>query len=332
MTCNVLQEYINITSNEINDYMKLIFEKQYLKRISDQFIDAYLNVRFYNFYHKDEKLTFRKNFLNAIKEAERKILAENLDDQKLIENMGLFYYYILYFDKISYRVDIEDTIEKLYKLRSKVLKKDNEDFKKIFLSTYEEYVKKKENFITQFEDDEFFLKITDYDGISNVHKVILKYNIKFPMIYSEIAIQRAFETGLTSEDKLSVEYSLISAEIIKDLLRGNFKKIYIIEFESSLLKKTKKIKSLLNIIDNPAAQDKICLKINYKGFSENKDEVYELMRQGFKFAILVDDTMDTSFATMEKLNAFSYILISKNLKYYNEIMEDKVILNNIIEI
>ena len=332
MICNVLQEYIEITKNEINDYMKLIFENQYLKRISDKYIDAYLNVRFYNFYPKDDKLTFRKNFLNAIKQAEQKILLEDPDDKKLIENMGLFYYYILYFDKISYRVDIEDTIEKLYRLRKKVIKKDNLDFKKNFYETYQTYVNKKGSFISQFDDNEFFLKITDYPGASNIHKAILQYNIKFPIIYSQIAIQRTFDSGLTSEDKLAIEYSLISAEIIKDLLKGNFKRRYIVEFEDTLLKKPKKIKSLLNIVNNLAVQDKICLKIKYKGFSENKEEVYELMRQGFEFAIIIDDTMDVNFSTMERLNAFSYILISKNLKHYDEIMEDKVILNNIIEI
>ncbi|WP_293963300.1 hypothetical protein, partial [uncultured Streptococcus sp.] len=68
------------------------------------------------------------------------------EKKKLIENMGLFFYYILYFDKISYRVDIDEIIEKLYKIRKKLLRKDNEDFKENFRNTYEEYADKKEKF------------------------------------------------------------------------------------------------------------------------------------------------------------------------------------------
>lgn len=332
MTYNVLEEYIKITSKEINDYMKLIFENKYLKRISDKYIEAYLNVRFYNFYPKDENLTFRKNFLNAIKQAEQKIVEENPDNQKLIENMGLFYYYILYFDKISYRKDINENIEKLYKLRAKILKKQNEDFKDKFYNTYEKYLKEKEEFINKFEDEHFYLKITDYAGVSNTHKVILQYNIKFPMIYSNIAIQKTFNTGIISEDKLNVEYYLIASTVIKDILRGNFKKQYIVEFTPTILLKAKKMKSILKIIDNPAVQDKISLKIKYEDFLIYKDQIYELMRQGFRFAIVVDDTMDSSYATLSKLNAFSYIIINKKLKNYEEIMENKVILKNIIEI
>lgn len=332
MTYNVLEEYIKITRKEINDYMKLIFENKYLKRISDQYIEAYLNVRFYNFYKKNDNLTFRKNFLNAIKQAQQKIEQDNPEDKKLIENMGLFYYYILYFDKISYKTDLNETIEKLYKLRAKILKKDNEDFKDKFYKTYQEYLKQKEEFILQFEDNEFYLKITDYVGAGNVHKVVLQHNIKFPMIYSNVAIQKAFNTGIISEDKLNVEYYLISAEVIKDILKGNFKKQYIIEFEPTLLKKQKKKKSILNIINNPAIQDKVNFKIKYADFIENKDEIYELMRNGFKFAIIIDDAMEVNYTNLSKLNAFNYIIIHKKLKYYNEIMEDKVLLKNIIEI
>lgn len=332
MTCNVLQKYIEITENEINSYMKLIFEKKYLKRISKKYIQAYLNVRFYNFYEKDDDLTFRKNFINAIKQAEQEILTQNSNDKKLIENMGLFYCYILYFDKISYRADIEETIEKLFRLRKKILKKDNEDFKNKFYDTYKNYLEEKENFLQQFETELFELKITDYEGAEDVHKVILNHNIQFPMIYSSIAIQKVFDNGITKEDKLNVEYSLISANVIKDILRGNFKKQYIVEFTPTLFKKSKKFKSILNIINNPAAQDKLNLKIQYKDFADNKEKIYDLMRSGYKFAVIIDDTVDTSYGTLSKLNVFSYILLSKKLRNYDEILENEVILKNVIKI
>ena len=56
------------------------------------------------------------------------------------------------------------------------------------------------------------------------------------------------------------------------------------------------------------------------------------MRNGFKFAIIIDDAMEVNYTNLYKLNAFNYIIIHKKLKYYNEIMEDKVLLKNIIEI
>lgn len=332
MTSNVMQEYIKITQEEMFSYIKLIFENSYSKKIALRYMDAYLNVRFYNFYPKDDNLTFRKNYLNAIKEAEASIVRDMPEKRKLIENMGLFFYYILYFDKISYRVDIDEIIEKLYKIRKKLLKKDNEDFKKNFYNIFIEYSNKKEKFLKKFETEEFVLKISDYEGANNANRVNLKYNIKFPMIYSNQAIENVFNSGLISEDKLFVEYNLISVEVIQDILRGNFKRQYIIEFNTNLFNKSRKLASLLKIINNSAVQDKINFKITYKEFLKNKENIYELMRNGFKFAVILDDSFEPQYANFERLNAFYYTIASRKLEYYNTIIANESIIKRLIKI
>ena len=332
MTSNVMQEYTKITQEEVFSYIKLIFENSYSKKIALRYMDAYLNVRFYNFYPKDDNLTFRKNYLNAIKEAEASIVRDMPEKRKLIENMGLFFYYILYFDKISYRVDIDEIIEKLYKIRKKLLKKDNEDFKKNFYNIFIEYSNKKEKFLKKFEKEEFVLKISDYEGANNANRVNLKYNIKFPMIYSNQAIENVFNSGLISEDKLFVEYNLISVEVIQDILRGNFKRQYIIEFNTNLFNKSRKLASLLKIINNSAVQDKINFKITYKEFLKNKENIYELMRNGFKFAVILDDSFEPQYANFERLNAFYYTIASRKLEYYNTIIANESIIKRLIKI
>lgn len=332
MASNVMQEYIKMTQDEVISYIKLIFERSYSKKIALRYMNAYLNVRFYNFYPKDDNLTFRKNYLNAIKEEEANIVRAMPEKKKLIENMGLFFYYILYFDKISYRVDIDEIIEKLYKIRKKLLRKDNEDFKENFRNTYEEYADKKEKFLKKFETEEFYLKVTDYEGANNANRVNLKYNIKFPMLYSTQAIENVFNSGLVAEDKLFVEYNLMSVEIIQDILKGNFKRQYIIEFNTNLFKKKRKLASLLNVINNSAVQDKVNLKITYKEFLKNKDNIYELMRDGFKFAVILDNSFEPEYANFERLNAFYYTIASKKLDYYDKVITNESIIKRLIKI
>lgn len=332
MASNVMQEYIKMTQDEVISYIKLIFERSYSKKIALRYMNAYLNVRFYNFYPKDDNLTFRKNYLNAIKEEEANIVRAMPEKKKLIENMGLFFYYILYFDKISYRVDIDEIIEKLYKIRKKLLRKDNEDFKENFRNTYEEYADKKEKFLKKFETEEFYLKVTDYEGANNANRVNLKYNIKFPMLYSTQAIENVFNSGLVAEDKLFVEYNLMSVEIIQDILKGNFKRQYIIEFNTNLFKKKRKLARLLNVINNSAVQDKVNLKITYKEFLQNKDNIYELMRDGFKFAVILDNSFEPEYANFERLNAFYYTIASKKLDYYDKVLTNESIIKRLIKI
>lgn len=332
MIKNVMQEYIKLTQEEVITYIKLIFERLYNKKIALRYMDAYLNVRFYNFYPKDDDLTFRKNYLNAIKEEETRILKEMPEKKKLIENMGLFFYYILYFDKISYRVDVDEIIEKLFKIRKKLLNKKNEEFKENFATKYNEFSEKKENFLKKYETEEFYLKISDYEGQNNANRVNLKHNIKFPMIYSNQAIENVFDSGLIAEDKLQIEYNLISIEAIQDILKGNFKRQYIIEFEISLLKKKRKMTTILNIINNPAVQDKINLKITYKEFLTNKEEIYELMRDGFRFAVVLDSSFEPVYSNFERLNVFNYTIASKKLEYYNDVLVNEDIIKRLIKI
>lgn len=319
MTTNVMEEYIKITKEELIELMKIVFDQSYNKSIALKFIDTYIDIRFYNFYEKNEQLSFRKNFLNALKEEENRLLKEMPEKRKEIENTGLINYYLLYFDKMSNRTNIKENIEKLYKIRKKYLFKDNEDFKTSFYNTLLQYRKIKEDFINKYETNKFFLKFSNYENIRNVNRVNIRYNIKFPSIYSSQAIENAFNRGLIEEDKLFVEYNLISVHVIEDIIRANFKKQYILEFSIKLLKKPNKLKSLLNIINNAAIQDKVNLKITYSEFSNNKEEIYNLMRNGFRFAIILDETFEPNYINIEKLNAFNFIIASKELKHFEQI-------------
>ena len=110
-----------------------------------------------------------------------------------------------------------------------------------------------------------------------------------------------------------------------------FKKQYIVEFADSLFEKKQKILRLLNIIDNSAIQDKLSLKIKHETFLKYREEAYELLRNGYKIALLADETIDTDRAELEKLKMFKYILINKDAPYYDEIIRKKT-LQNIIEI
>lgn len=324
MTTNVMEEYIKITKEELIELMKIVFERSYDKSIATRFIDCYIDIRFYNFYERDEQLSFRKNFLNALKEEENRLLKEFPEKRKVIENTGLINYYLLYFDKMSKRTNIKDNIEKLYKIRKKYLLKDNEDFKQTFYNTLLNYTKIKEDFIKKFETNKFFLKFTSYENIKNVYRVNIRYNIKFPSIYSMQAIENAFNRGLIQEDKLFVEYYLLAIHVIEDIIKANFKKQNIAEFDVKLLKKQNKLKSLLNIINNPAIQDKINLKITYSEFCNNKEEIYNLMRNGYRFAVILDETFTPDYINIEKLQVFNFIIASKELRNYEKISAENL--------
>ena len=129
-----------------------------------------------------------------------------------------------------------------------------------------------------------------------------------------------------------MEYYLITAQVIQDILKGNFKKQYIVEFNPNLLKKNRKLNQLLEIINNSAIQDKVNMRIEYADFIKNKDKVYDLMRNGYRLAIVLDNTFEPEYANFQRLNAFNYILANKKLKYFDKILLNEQELYGLIKI
>ena len=330
MTINIMNEYIEITKKQISEYMKLVFEEQFNQNYCDIFMERYINIRYFNYYENDIETTRRK-LLDHLKQVGEELIINNINDRELIELMRIFFYYVLYFDNVTYYKDLRTKIGQVGKAKIKRIGRNlNEEelFYKI-----QEYKKQKEELINDFSSEEFYIKLSKYPNKSNVFRINLKYNnIKFPLEYSEFAINKAFQMGLVNEDKLIVEYYLTVLQILKDIVKQNFKRKYIVEFAATLLKKPKKIKSILNIINNAAVQDKISLKIKYEDFLKNKQEVYDLMREGYRITVILDNSFEPSFKEIESLQMFEFVIINKNLKQYGEIISNKESISNIIEI
>lgn len=330
MTINIMNEYIEITKKQISEYMKLVFEEQFNSKYCDIFTERYVNIRYLNYYENDLETTRRK-VLEHLREVGEEIIINNIKDRELIELMRVFFYYVIYFDNVTYYKDLRKKIEQIGKVKIKRIGKDLDEDELYNRMTY--YIKQKEEIIEEFSSEDFFIKVSKYPNKSNVFRINLKYkNIKFPLEYSEFAINRAYQTGLINEDKLVIEYYLTVVEILKDIIKQNFKRKYIVEFAATLLKKPKKIKSILNILKNEIIQEKISLKIKYENFLETKQEIYDLMREGYRITVILDNSFVPNFKDIESLKIFEYVIINQGLKYYEDIIENKGNLHNIIEI
>ena len=332
MTINIANQFIELTKTEVTKYLKLVFEKNFNKKYCDIYLKRYIDIRYYNFYDYDTSRTLRKKILDNLKDLSENLSIDDIDNRDIIEKMCIFFYYVLYFDNVIRSKDIEKTIKKIAKLRKRVLEKEDEFFEKELYKIVKEYRIKKEKLLEKFLSSEFFIKLTNYPNKLNVYRVNLKYKIKFPLVYSEFAINKAFNVGLINEDKFLIEYYLIVVHVIKDILRQNFTKQYILEFADKLLDKPNKLKNLLNIIDNTGIKDKVSIKIKYETFIEHKDKIYDLMKDGFKITIILDNSFKVDYKQIETLKVFKYVIVNKDLKNYEEILKFKKNIKNIIEI
>ncbi|MBR3163427.1 MAG: hypothetical protein IKF17_04955 [Clostridia bacterium] len=330
MSVNIINRYIELTKKQINTYMKLVFGNMFNKDYNEQFIEKYINARYYNYYQTDINETFRKKILSSLKDTEETLSINNISDRELIQKMNVFFQYVLYFDEVVKCKDIKQKIERISKLRKKLLNKTSKTFEETLYKKITESNNAKAGFIDSLKSEDFYIKLTNYPRKIDVYRVNLKHNVEVPIEYSDFAIRKAFNSGIIKEDKLIVEYYLTEELILKDILKQKFNKQYIVEFSETLFKKSKKLKSLFNIINNPASLEQIILKIQYEDYLENKEKIHDLLREGYKFAVVLDKTLTISSKDIQTLDIFKYVILNKQLDSYEKIKNYKI--QNIIEV
>ena len=70
----------------------------------------------------------------------------------------------------------------------------------------------------------------------------------------------------------------------------------------------------------------------FEEFLKNKDVVYELMRDGYRFAVVIDNSFEVNNKSVEILQMFKFVILNKQIKKYNEFAPYKDKLQNILEI
>ena len=224
------------------------------------------------------------------------------------------------------KVEISELTKDIISYRKNSLSLEKDTFENDFNALIEEINFKKSIYFSQFESNTFkagyFLT-----NIKKVYNVVLDYDIAIPKLYSEFAISKVYTTGIINEDRLFVEYYLVTSKLLSELVKCDYSNYYLVEFAVSLFLKKEKLLRLLNIIDNDIAKDRISLKINYSDYIDNKDTILDLINKGYNFTLILDDTYSNSAQEKKSvLSLFKYIMISvdsNNYKFFEG--EEKII-------
>lgn len=344
---NIMDTYLNFTEKKIKKYMKMIFASLYDEELISEYLRTYINARYYNISNTEKPA--RAFYLRILDELEYKeeILmkrceeeAENLDEKQekfnLIDKIKEVFSYILFFDNVR-NVENFKTIDSLKEIIEKIMeivntelgiKKSDEDVEKLYKEIKSDMIAK-DVFLDKFEADEFSLRFENSEIRDDLYYTVIEHNVKMPMQYSESVIKKVFSEGIIAEDKLQIEYVLLSVIVIRDIVSGNFKDGYIAEFESSLFNKKQKLESTLSLISNQALQEKISLNITHSDYIKNQKSVLQYTKKGYNFVITLDNSVK-SVEDVEQLKMFKIVIAPKNLVLYKEIKENKAILNNVI--
>lgn len=333
MTYNIMAEYTEYTKNFLYELLQEYFKEQYDKEIAKEYIETYIEARYNNYGGNENQRVFYRRIYSALQKKETE-LEYNSDEEKhqIIKNMLETFQYIFYIDFVRpLRIELKEFVNQMYEKRiTKFEMKRDGNLKDNLYKMIKKFREQKEKYLNSFNSEDFELVTTKYHLIKDVYKVELKYNFKLPYIFSSQAIEDVYNENIVNEDKLIIEYLMLTVFNIRLILEGKFNTQYLVKFPMSLFDKPKKLEQALRIINDPAIQDKIKIKIKYRDFIIHRDEIYELMKSGYKFAVIIDDSFIISKEHIKKLTIFDYVLLSKKLEYFEEFQENAEGLENLI--
>ena len=322
MSRNIIGEYIEFNKKNFETYTKKIMDKFYDEALFNKYLETYVNVRYYN-----EETRVRNTFDDHIEFYLNKVYEQNnTKPSKFILELFRIYFFLDDILEFNYDKDINLYAETINKVRIDKLGINEENFTTEFKEMILENTKKKETYIENLDNHDFYLDITEL-SINNLYNVNIKQDANIPRLFSNYAINKVWNEKKMTEDKTMVEYYMLNQIILKDLIQGDFESEYLVDLPYTLYEKKDKLKATLDIFDNNIAKDLITIKINYKDFITNKEVILEYIKNAYQFAVVLDDEyLNNSNKTI--IDIFKYIII-KDEKYQSESLKQK---NNIITI
>ena len=324
MSISVMNKYLTMSNKHMDDILKYILKKKYYKNICEKFKNIYYEVRYNGLIESKRGTTVRSKLLNQYRELKEKIIKSEKELAGAIEATYTIFDEVTYFDTAIFERDFTNKINDIYEEYVEIA--DTEIDKNIFTKELLRIVqinqREKLQFFKKFDTNEFRLQGSNIN--ENIKRIGIVHNIKFPSIYSNEAIEKAFSSGVTKEDKLFVEFYLLSIRVILDVIKSEYRKKYFVLLDTNILSKAQKTTRLLEIINNPIIQDRIIMQIDYSDLETCKKEVYNLISEGYRFAIELDDSYIDEKIEAQRLDVFEFILVSKEYKSLKG--NDKVLL------
>lgn len=317
MSCNVIKEYADFSKENINKYYELIMDKYYNKDLVKLFLDKYIDIRYYDL----DTDKYSRNITKINKRLSE--IYDTIEEDKLTAKfIYIMFGIIFYLDDVLELGNRDNLIKLINQIRIEKLGINDPEFIPNFTTILEEDINRKKMFIDTLQCKEFPVEYS-YIYEQDLYNVEIIYDIPIPKLYSRYAIEKAFNDGIVAEDKLYIEYYMVNAKILKDAINGDYNNKYLLEFNSNILKKKDKLANLLNIFDNDLAKDLLSLKINYSNFISNKEKVYELIREGYKFSVIIDNKYENyEKVDINTFDVFEYIILNnKDIEKYKEFKE-----------
>ena len=316
---NIVQEYTNFIEKNLKKIAKLVLDRYYSEEQFLGLLTVYIKTRYYDALDRKSKSPYFNTKMYMKDE-----LTKLRNQKKAEDSVIKIYEEILNYELNNYTA--KDLINSTEKYRQ-ALKIKNPNLTEEITNIYNRMSNKKKDIKKTFLSNDFSCRYEE-TNIHKVYDVSLDYWFQIPKLYSDYAIERVYNTDTINEDKLYIEYYMVTSRLLTEITNFDFSNNYLIEFAYTLFSKELKLNKLLNTISNDICKEKINLKINYTDYKKHREKIVKLINNGYNFALKIDDTYTNSEDTKFITSIFKYIIIEEK----NENIKDFKDFSNLIRI
>lgn len=348
----IIEKCMYIKELELDKIVDILLDgesKNNYKTIKNEFIEGYIDARYYSSC-KDINVAY--NNRNKVKKLDETLLDISRDivkkykgsDTKYEEKVLLFndiFGVVNFIDNTNRDLTLKEKRDVYFKKIKKELNFDEIEDRKV-KGFVDEIIKvQKLHFgMIKYTLDRLDTNLfkANYSSLSskNMYAVMLDHNIAFSKIYSDYIVDKTYTEGIVAEDKIQVLLTLLSKELVTNMLNGDFSKKYVIYIPESVYKKENKLDDIFEMFSDEFAKSSIIVLVEYSNLSDNKDIIKKLIKQGYHFAININDTAKFKVSDQAMFELVDNLFISnKNpfkesvLLFLNKDMHNKIIYDDI---
>ena len=333
---NILDKIMYLKSQELTDILTVLNNNEKLLQnessIRNDFIKNYIDVRYYN-NCGDVNASYTASNMNTKILSTLKDLAEQAITNykgsdtkygvKVAKYLSMFVV-VAYIDKnddyddvtfmSTYNKKVEKYLTNL--VSEKDLKKILSDVKKI----QRKYTQLYKHSLKKLETNMFTLNYDELKTKKNTYVLNLEHNIAFSKVYSDYIVDKVYSEDIISEDKVLIELSLLSIELVNNMLDANFKNKYMLYLPESIYKKDNKLSKVSSVMDDEFIKNNVYILVHYEELIKNKKVIKDLKKNGYKFAVLFNNTVEVSETNQSILSISDYMFMDKKKVDTNKVL------------
>lgn len=315
----MLNYYLLFLSKNLHNLVHEVVPSFYSEELFEIFLKEYINIRFYNYY--DDELSMEEKIEKYLNRIFLKLIKDYPSEEEKLTNMYMSFSYLMLIDNQSSLSD-DTVIGLITDYRKDIGLEDNKIFPRSIKKQIESFKNKKKELLDYFLTDKFSV-VENNTSNNSIIDIKMNYNIEFPEIYSKSAIDEIYNSTPVSEERMLVIYSLVIPKIIMDLDNYIYDRYYLVDFSCEIFNNNELLEKVKKFTVNDIFKFRVVFKIEYDDYSKHSASIKEMIKDGYMFAIKIDDEVELTNNML--LNLFKYILIDSN-SIHKDVKNDKIVI------